>query len=248
MGAERRSSYIDEKVKRLTAYHEGGHALAALYTDGAMPLHKVTCVPRGHALGVVGFNRPLPPSTNADEGFFIISKQTSQLPKDDRLMVTQKEFLADIDVALGGRVAEELIFGAENVTSGASSDLRKATATATRMVKASSVPAESERQLTTIRHIRLNIHTHRIGVIQIKSVQCISTIRKSASPPASAKRLRVRYGGKGSSALGSLWSRSDDRHPDYCKLAKPGCSPFSDRKNKSCIGCVPPTLSLVDLS
>jgi len=112
MGAERRSSYIDEKVKRLTAYHEGGHALAALYTDGAMPLHKVTCVPRGHALGV-----------------------TSQLPKDDRLMVTQKEFLADIDVALGGRVAEELIFGAENVTSGASSDLRKATATATRMVK-----------------------------------------------------------------------------------------------------------------
>ena len=56
-------------------------------------------------------------------------------------MVTQKEFLADIDVALGGRVAEELIFGTENVTSGASSDLRKATATATRMVKASLVPA-----------------------------------------------------------------------------------------------------------
>ncbi|KAI0302030.1 ATP-dependent peptidase [Russula brevipes] len=112
MGAERRSSYIDEKVKRLTAYHEGGHALTALYTDGAMPLHKVTCMPRGHALGV-----------------------TSQLPKDDRLMVSQKEFLADIDVALGGRVAEELIFGPENVTSGASSDLRKATATATRMVK-----------------------------------------------------------------------------------------------------------------
>jgi ATP-dependent metalloprotease len=65
--------------------------------------------------------------------------QTSQLPKDDRLMVTKREFLADIDVALGGRVAEELIFGPENVTSGASSDLRKATATATRMVKASQV-------------------------------------------------------------------------------------------------------------
>ncbi|KAH9981299.1 ATP-dependent peptidase [Lactifluus volemus] len=112
MGAERRSSYIDERVKRLTAYHEGGHALTALYTEGAMPLHKVTCMPRGHALGV-----------------------TSQLPNDDRLMVTQKEFLADIDVALGGRVAEELIFGSENVTSGASSDLQKATITATRMVK-----------------------------------------------------------------------------------------------------------------
>ena len=69
--------------------------------------------------------------------------QTSQLPKDDRLMVTQREFLADIDVALGGRVAEELIFGPENVTSGASSDLRKATATATRMVKASQVHISS---------------------------------------------------------------------------------------------------------
>jgi ATP-dependent metalloprotease len=60
MGAERRSSYIDEKVKRLTAYHEGGHALTALYTEGAMPLHKVTCMPRGHALGVVRLNNILP--------------------------------------------------------------------------------------------------------------------------------------------------------------------------------------------
>ncbi len=59
MGAERRSSYIDEKVKRLTAYHEGGHALAALYTDGAMPLHKVTCMPRGHALGIVRLEHTL---------------------------------------------------------------------------------------------------------------------------------------------------------------------------------------------
>ncbi|THH17804.1 hypothetical protein EW146_g3064 [Bondarzewia mesenterica] len=112
MGAERRSQYIDEKVKRLTAYHEGGHALLALYTEGSMPLHKVTCVPRGHALGI-----------------------TSQLPEDDRLSVTLKEFLADIDVSLGGRVAEELIFGPENVTSGASSDLQHATRVATRMVK-----------------------------------------------------------------------------------------------------------------
>lgn len=53
MGAESKSRYIDEEVKKMTAYHEGGHALVALYTDGAMPLHKVTCVPRGHALGVV---------------------------------------------------------------------------------------------------------------------------------------------------------------------------------------------------
>ncbi|TFY79058.1 hypothetical protein EWM64_g4956 [Hericium alpestre] len=112
MGAERKSQYINDKVKRLTAYHEGGHALTALYTDGAMPLHKVTCVPRGHALGI-----------------------TSMLPEDDQLSISLKEFRASIDVSLGGRVAEELIFGSENVTSGAASDLQNATSTATRMVK-----------------------------------------------------------------------------------------------------------------
>jgi len=112
MGAERKSQYIDDKAKLMTAYHEGGHALVALYTDGAMPLHKVTCVPRGHALGV-----------------------TSQLPENDRLSVTLKEYLAEIDVCMGGRVAEELIYGPENVTSGASSDIRQATRTATAMVK-----------------------------------------------------------------------------------------------------------------
>ena len=65
MGAERKSQYIDEHVKKLTAYHEGGHALAALYTPGSMPLHKVTCVPRGHALGVV---RPRVLTKHADDG------------------------------------------------------------------------------------------------------------------------------------------------------------------------------------
>ncbi|KIK47041.1 hypothetical protein CY34DRAFT_21639 [Suillus luteus UH-Slu-Lm8-n1] len=112
LGAERKSAYIDEKNKLLTAYHEGGHALTALYTDGAMPLHKVTCVPRGHALGV-----------------------TSQLPEDDRYSVTQTEFKATIDVCMGGRVAEGLIYGTGGLTSGASSDLQHATRTATAMVK-----------------------------------------------------------------------------------------------------------------
>jgi len=112
LGAQRKSTYISDKIKLMTAYHEGGHALVALYTDGAMPLHKVTCVPRGHALGV-----------------------TSQLPADDRYSVTYKENLAVIDVCMGGRVAEELIYGTENVTSGASSDIQHATRTATAMVK-----------------------------------------------------------------------------------------------------------------
>ncbi|KAF8077949.1 ATP-dependent peptidase [Lyophyllum atratum] len=112
MGAERKSHYIAHEAKLATAYHEGGHALVALYTDGAMPLHKVTCVPRGHALGY-----------------------TSLLPEDDRNSVSLKEYLAGIDVSMGGRVAEELIYGAENVTSGASSDIRSATRTARSMVK-----------------------------------------------------------------------------------------------------------------
>ncbi|KAI0670417.1 ATP-dependent metallopeptidase Hfl [Trametes maxima] len=112
MGAERKTSFISEEVKKMTAYHEGGHALVALYTEGAMPLHKVTCVPRGHALGV-----------------------TSQLPKDDRYSVSLKEYLAEIDVCMGGRVAEGLVYGPENVTSGASSDLQHATRTARAMVK-----------------------------------------------------------------------------------------------------------------
>ncbi|OSD01552.1 ATP-dependent metallopeptidase Hfl [Trametes coccinea BRFM310] len=112
MGAERKSTFISEDMKRATAYHEGGHALVALYTEGAMPLHKVTCVPRGHALGI-----------------------TSQLPKDDRYSVSLKEYLAEIDVCMGGRVAEELIYGPENVSSGASSDIRHATRTARAMVK-----------------------------------------------------------------------------------------------------------------
>ncbi|KAG7452520.1 ATP-dependent peptidase [Guyanagaster necrorhizus] len=112
MGAERKSQYIAEKDKLATAYHEGGHALVALYTEGAMPLHKVTCVPRGHALGY-----------------------TSMLPENDRTSITLKEYLASIDVSMGGRVAESLIYGPENVTSGASSDIQNATSIAQSMVK-----------------------------------------------------------------------------------------------------------------
>ncbi|THH09364.1 hypothetical protein EW145_g2075 [Phellinidium pouzarii] len=112
MGAERKTHYITPEDKKCTAYHEGGHALVALYTDGAMPLHKVTCVTRGHALGLTQF-----------------------LPEDDRVSMTRKEYQASIDVSMGGRVAEELIYGTENVSSGASSDIRQATRTASAMVR-----------------------------------------------------------------------------------------------------------------
>ena len=95
MGAERRSAVIQQKDKVMTAYHEGGHALVAMFTPGASPLYKATIMPRGQALGI-----------------------TFQLPEMDQVSMSKKEYLARIDVYMGGKVAEELIYGAENVSSG----------------------------------------------------------------------------------------------------------------------------------
>ncbi|KAF4542212.1 Peptidase M41 [Lasiodiplodia theobromae] len=111
LGAERRSAVIQQKDKIATAYHEGGHALVAMFTKHADPLYKATIMPRGHALGI-----------------------TFQLPEMDRVSQTKLEYLAHIDVCMGGKVAEELIYGPDYVTSGASSDIQKATAIAYSMV------------------------------------------------------------------------------------------------------------------
>ncbi|KAL7272600.1 i-AAA protease yme1 [Rhizina undulata] len=111
MGAERRSAVIPLAERKMTAYHEGGHAIVGLFTPGHTPVYKVTIMPRGQALGVTHF-----------------------LPEGDQFSMTKKQFLAKIDSALGGKIAEELIYGPDNVTSGCSQDLRNATKLARMMV------------------------------------------------------------------------------------------------------------------
>ena len=111
MGAERRSMVMTEEEKKLTAYHEGGHAIVALNEKVSDPIHKATIIPRGRALGMV-----------------------MRLPERDQLSVTREKMYSDIAVAMGGRIAEELIFGYEKITSGASSDIDMATKMAKNMV------------------------------------------------------------------------------------------------------------------
>ena len=111
MGAERKSMVMTEDERRMTAYHEGGHALIALSVPATDPLHKVTIIPRGRALGL-----------------------TMQLPERDKLSMSYEQMTSRLAILYGGRVAEELIFGREKITSGASSDISQATKLARLMV------------------------------------------------------------------------------------------------------------------
>lgn len=111
MGAERRSMAMSEEEKKLTAYHEGGHAIVALKAPEADPVHKATIIPRGRALGMV-----------------------MQLPEGDRYSQNFVQMTSRLAILMAGRVAEEIIFGKEKVTSGASSDIQQATRLAKAMV------------------------------------------------------------------------------------------------------------------
>ncbi len=111
MGPERRSMVMSDEDKKLTAYHEAGHALVGLHVPSYDPLHKVTIIPRGRALGV-----------------------TMSLPEKDKLNYSEEGLKSQLAVLFGGRIAEELIFGKEQVTTGASSDIQKATEISRRMV------------------------------------------------------------------------------------------------------------------
>src|SRR2546423_8420997 len=103
LGAERKSMVMSEQERTLTAYHEGGHAVCTIKTKGNDPLHKVTIVPRGRAMGLA-----------------------FTLPEDDRLSITREQLEAMLVRMYGGRVAEELVFGHGRVTTGASSDIHQA--------------------------------------------------------------------------------------------------------------------------
>ena len=111
MGAERRSMVMTEDEKKLTAYHEAGHAIVTINEKAAYPIHKATIIPRGRALGMV-----------------------MQLPEKDEVSQTREQLHAQMAIAMGGRVAEELIFGDEKVTTGAVSDIEQATKRARAMV------------------------------------------------------------------------------------------------------------------
>ena len=111
MGAERRSMVMTEDEKKLTAYHEAGHAIVGLNVPDHDPIHKATIIPRGRALGLV-----------------------LSLPERDQLSVSYRKYTSKIAMAMGGKVAEELIFGAEHVTSGATSDIQQVSRIARAMV------------------------------------------------------------------------------------------------------------------
>src|SRR4249919_417648 len=111
MGAERKSKIMTDEEKMLTAYHEGGHALVALNVKATDPVHKATIIPRGRALGMV-----------------------MQLPERDKLSMSREQMTSRLAIMMGGRVAEEMVFGKEKVTSGAASDIEQATKLARMMV------------------------------------------------------------------------------------------------------------------
>ena len=111
MGPERRSMVMTDDEKKVTAYHEAGHALMCIHAPGADPIHKATIIPRGHSLGMV-----------------------MKLPERDQISQTRQQLHANLAIAIGGRVAEELVFGHDKVTTGAQSDIENATRTARNMV------------------------------------------------------------------------------------------------------------------
>ena len=159
LGAERRSLILTEKERKLTAYHEAGHAVLGLKIPGLDPVHKVTIVPRGRALGI-----------------------TASLPEEDRHSYTKEWMEGQLAMLFGGRVAEEMIFGSQAVTTGAGNDIERATAMARKMVTSFGMSdviglvavAENEQEVFLGRELTqrrvVSEHTQRMVDLEVKRI------------------------------------------------------------------------------
>jgi cell division protease FtsH len=159
LGTERRSLVLTENERKLTAYHEAGHAVIGMRIPGLDPIHKVTIVPRGRALGI-----------------------TASLPAEDRHSYTKEWMEGQLAMLFGGRVAEEMIFGPQDVTTGAGNDIERATSMARRMVTSFGMSdviglvavADNEQEVFLGREITqrrtVSEHTQRIVDQEIKRI------------------------------------------------------------------------------
>ncbi len=172
MGAERRTLMMTDEEKRLTAYHEGGHALVSISVKGSIPIHKATIIPRGRALGMV-----------------------QGLPERDQISQSYEQLIAMLAMAMGGRVAKELVFGHDNVTSGAASDIQQCTRVAKAMVT----------QLG---------FSDKLGTVAYAEPRAGAVPRLFGGPPAEHLRGDAADHRRGSSALRSGGLRDRQENPD----------------------------------
>jgi cell division protease FtsH len=166
MGAERRSMVMPEEERRNTAYHESGHAVVARLLPKTDPVHKVTIIPRGRALGV-----------------------TMQLPTEDRYSQDRERMLQTITVLFGGRIAEEIFM--KQMTTGASNDFERATDLARRMVTRGACPTRSGRWCTARRRARSSSAARSPRTATCPKRRCRRSTPRSAGSSTSSTRSRV---------------------------------------------------------
>ncbi|TVY81113.1 Mitochondrial inner membrane i-AAA protease supercomplex subunit [Lachnellula suecica] len=168
MGAENKSKVITQKEKEMTAYHEAGHALCVMFTPGADALHKITIMPRGRALGM-----------------------TMHLPEMDKYSKGMDEYEAHIDICLGGKVAEELIYGPGKVTSGCASDLQQATQLAYAMVTSFGMSEKLGNVDLASNHDSLSAGTKLLIEAEVRRL--IEESRERATKLLKSKRKELEY-------------------------------------------------------
>ncbi|RFU34385.1 hypothetical protein B7463_g1932, partial [Scytalidium lignicola] len=168
MGAEKKSMVISQKEKEMTAFHEAGHALVIMFTPGTNPLHKITIMPRGQSLGM-----------------------TTHLPEMDKYSMGMDEYKSQIDICLGGKIAEELIYGPDKVTSGVANDLQQATKIAYAMVTSYGMSPELGNVDLASNHDRLSAATKQMIESEVRRVIEESRVRATALIRSKRKELEL---------------------------------------------------------